>query len=86
MIAELGLSKMSNEDKYLGFQILKQGNRSASHKFLVEKFDGKLIGWKRHFLSHAGRTILIQSVLALLPIYFMVVSLIPKEIINKLNR
>ncbi|XP_026428221.1 uncharacterized protein LOC113324099 [Papaver somniferum] len=81
------LSGVPNNAKISSTNITSSlANSCASHKFLVEKFDGKLIGWKRHFLSHVGRTVLIQYVVALLPIYFIAVSIIPKEIINKLNQ
>ncbi|XP_026400686.1 uncharacterized protein LOC113296600 [Papaver somniferum] len=82
----LGVKKMNIDDKYLYIQILKPSSRVASHEFLLDKFDPKLGGWKKYFLTHAGRTVLIQSVLALLPIYYMATTIFPKTVISKLNQ
>lgn len=86
VIISFGVRKMEIEDKYLGIKILKGGNRVNSYDFLIEKFDAKLCGWKKHFLSHAGRTTLIQSVLSLIPLYYMATNLVPKAVLHKLNQ
>ncbi|XP_026459237.1 uncharacterized protein LOC113359882 [Papaver somniferum] len=86
IITNLGVSIMRKEEKYLGVKILQQGLRVSNFNFLIEKFEEKLKEWKRNSLSHAGRAILIQSVLALIPVYFMATSLIPKTDLNKLTQ
>lgn len=45
----LGVKQMESNDKYLGFQLLKSAHRIKSYEFLHEKFDNKLVGWKRIF-------------------------------------
>lgn len=77
---------MEVEDKYLGIKILKPDHNCSSHEFLVEKFNSKLAGWIKHYLSHAGRTVLIQSVLALIPLYYMATALLPKTVLRKLTQ
>lgn len=54
--SRLGVNKMGVEVKYMGIQILKLAHRCDTYDFLIEKFENKLAGWKRHILSHAGRT------------------------------
>ncbi|XP_026383984.1 uncharacterized protein LOC113279504 [Papaver somniferum] len=82
----LGVSKMNKDDKYLGVKILQQGNSVSNFEFLIDKFDNKLSGWKRKSISHAGRHTLIISVLALIPVFYMATSIIPKTILNKLTQ
>lgn len=86
VISALGVKKIEINDKYCGVQILKPGSKCNTHEFLIDKFDTKLAGWKKHFLSHAGRTTLIQSVLALIPLFYMATSIVPKHVLNKLTQ
>ncbi|XP_026451472.1 uncharacterized protein LOC113351752 [Papaver somniferum] len=77
VITALGVKQMEIEDKFLGVYILKPSYRCNSHEYLIDKFDNKLAVWKKEMLSHAGRTTLIQAVLALIPLL---------HIINKLSQ
>ncbi|XP_026417159.1 uncharacterized protein LOC113312636 [Papaver somniferum] len=58
------------------------------HKWdkIVDRFTAKLAGWKRPFLSGAGKIVLIKSVLPSLPVYFMSLFEMPKAIELKLER
>lgn len=77
---------MDKEEKYLGVKIIQQGNRVSYYNFLIEKSEAALAGWRRNTLSHAERTVLIQSVLALIPVYYMATTSIPITILNKLTQ
>ncbi|XVF82053.1 hypothetical protein PTKIN_Ptkin16aG0012400 [Pterospermum kingtungense] len=52
----------------------------------AEKFEKKLSGWKASHLSMSGRCVLINSVLASLPIYFMSLFQIPEVVKIKIDR
>lgn len=82
----LGVKQMQGNDKYLGFQLLKSTFRIDSFDFLFEKIENKLAGWKIVYLNHAGKTVLIKHVLGLIPPYYMATSLLPKDVIARLER
>ncbi|XP_026411174.1 uncharacterized protein LOC113306456 [Papaver somniferum] len=82
----LGVKQMENTDKYLGHQLLKSVLLTESHKFLEEKLASKTAGWKRIFLTHAGRTVLIKTELGMIPPFFMATSLLPQKTIDQLTR
>lgn len=82
----LGVKQMEVNDKYLGFHLLKSAFRIDSYNFLFEKIENKPTGWKRIYLTHAGKTILIKHVLGLIPPDYMATSLLSKAVIAKLER
>ncbi|KAJ4780270.1 RNA-directed DNA polymerase (reverse transcriptase)-related family protein [Rhynchospora pubera] len=72
-------------EKYLGSYIKQPTSASLTGKMLVEKINGKLAGWKSAMLSHAGRLVLIKSVLASLPVYYMTTEQIPKRWLKEMT-
>ncbi|KAJ4799769.1 RNA-directed DNA polymerase (reverse transcriptase)-related family protein [Rhynchospora pubera] len=52
---------------------------------LLEKIKAKLSGWKSNMLSHAGRLVMIKSVLMTMPVYYMSIEILPKGIIKEIN-
>lgn len=60
-----------------------EGDRSFD--YLIEKFEKRLNHWKANFLTHAGRLVLIKSVLDSIPIYAMGTIIIPPKVIAKLT-
>lgn len=84
--AKLGVRSMGSHEKYLGVKILQHGNSCTSYNYLIEKMENRLPGWKRHNITHVGRTMMIQSVLALIPIYYMATGMLPKKVINNMNQ
>lgn len=71
------------EEKYLGCPIAVKVSRAFD--YLIEKFEQKLNHWKSNYLSHAGRLILIKSVLNSLPIYAMGTIIIPQKVLTRLT-
>ncbi|RZC49777.1 hypothetical protein C5167_018207 [Papaver somniferum] len=67
-------------------QFSQPAHRLKSYDFLSEKFQGKLAGWKRIFLTHANKLILIKAVPGLMRPHFMSTSILPKGILKKLSR
>jgi hypothetical protein len=43
-------------------------------------------GWQRNFLAYPGREILINSILSVLPTYFLTVFKMPKWGLNMIER
>ncbi|KAJ1695019.1 hypothetical protein LUZ63_011717 [Rhynchospora breviuscula] len=72
-------------EKYLGIMVDSNRTSVANAKMLMDKMNSKLAGWKSHMLSHAGRLVLIKSVLMSLPVYYMSVECLPKGIIKRMN-
>ncbi|GKU96282.1 hypothetical protein SLEP1_g9530 [Rubroshorea leprosula] len=72
--------------KYLGIPIGGNHRRITMWQPMVESFKRKLEGWKGRHLSFGGRITLINSVLSSLPIFLMLVYLIPKGTEKKCNQ
>lgn len=53
---------------------------------VIERFEKRLVGWKRHFLSKGGRLTLIKSTLSNLPTYFMSVFVLPSSVAKRLEK
>lgn len=67
---------------YLGAPI---ATTAQAFDFLIEVVSSRLNSWKSKLLSQAGRIILIKSVLQAILIYFMATTMIPANVIKKLN-
>ena len=82
----LGLHSTPNLGKYLGFPLKHPSYSNRDFNFVLERVQGKLGGWKAHSLSFAGRVVLTQSVLALIPTYVMQRVMLPRKIIDALDK
>lgn len=76
----------TNKEKYLGV-VLTQGRQQAKQTgdMLVQKFQQKLVGLKVNLLSHAGKMVLIKSVLTSVPVYYMSIEKLSNKIVNQLE-
>lgn len=83
---EFGVLPKADLGSYLGVTLVHGRLRRIHFKFLVEKAEKRLAGWKIHFQSKAAQTVLIKMTLKDLPIYSMQIANIPKSIINYLER
>lgn len=85
LISTMGINKMGSEDRYLGSNLLFDQSKKSTYQFLLEKVCSKLSSWKVKLLSHAGRLILIKTILASILVCSMAINLLSKYICRKLN-
>ena len=83
---KLGIHATSDFGKYLGFPIRHRGSDRNRFKFVVERVMSKLAGWTASFLSFAGRTVLIKSVMSAIPTYVMQGAALPSHLCEKLDK
>jgi hypothetical protein len=60
--------------------------KKEHYRQLINKVKSKLPGWKASLLSPGGRTILMNSTLLSVPIFFMSTFLLPTWIIKELDK
>lgn len=53
---------------------------------MIEKVKKRLLSWKSNFLSQAGRLVLVNYVLSMIPSYSMSFYLLPKWVIKKIDK
>lgn len=70
---------------YLGSPLFRSRAPSKDFKFLQEKLESKLMGWRSRCLSWAGRSTLIKFVAQALPNYTMSAFSVPNTICDKLD-
>ncbi|KAJ4799462.1 RNA-directed DNA polymerase (reverse transcriptase)-related family protein [Rhynchospora pubera] len=78
--------RVEDDERYLGVMIGKRGDTKRNGKLLLEKIKTKLSGWKSNMLPHAGRMIMIKAVLMSIPVYAMSLEMLPKGVINEINK
>ncbi|KAJ1695560.1 hypothetical protein LUZ63_012258 [Rhynchospora breviuscula] len=83
ILTTFGGEMASTDETYLGLPIHPSGLKSCEG--LLSKFAAKLATWKMTSLSHAGRLVLLKSVLLSLPVYQMSLQLLPKNISSKIT-
>lgn len=76
---------MSTFSKYLGLPLIRSRSKSVAFGDIQIRIDHKISGWKSNLLSQAGRTMLIKSIAAFIPIYGMSSMLLPQSICHKID-
>ena len=82
----LGIQATSSIGKYLGFPLMHRRASRGQFNFVVERVLTKLAGWKTKFLSFAGRTVLVKSILNTIPNYVMQGVALPAHLCDKLDK
>ena len=70
---------------YLGVPLFLSKSRNKDFKFIKEKLDNKLYGWKSKNLSWPGRATLIKLIAQAISIYAMSTILLPKGLCDQLD-
>ena len=81
----LEMKKLKHDAVYLGTPLFLSKSPSKDFKYLVDKLESKLIGWRSGTLSRVGRTTLIKSVAQAIPNYAMSSFKIPSGVCDKLD-
>ena len=76
---------MSECEKYLGLPMPNGKSKVGTFKELQEKITKRVLGWKKKFISKAGREILIKTVTQAIPTYSMSLFKLPKSICDNIN-
>lgn len=82
----LGIGLTPDLGKYLGVPLLHKRAVKLTYAPLVSKFQKRLASWQSRFLSMAGRSVLIKSVLSAIPAYQMKSTLIPKGVLQEKDK
>lgn len=75
-----------NFGKYLGFPLKHKGSLRRQFNFVADRVMKKLAGWKTKFLSFAGRSVLVKSVMSAIPNYIMQGATLPIHLCDKLDK
>jgi hypothetical protein len=73
----LDMKKVQANVNYLGAPLFHSTSRIKDFRFLQEKLETRLSGWRCKNLSWAGRATLIKSVALALPVYTFSSSNVP---------
>ncbi|XP_030477894.1 uncharacterized protein LOC115694932 [Cannabis sativa] len=80
-----GFQKSTLPFKYLGVPICAKKISSAECSILVEKMTARIKVWSSKNLSFAGRSVLINSVLLSIHMYWSQVLILPKKVIKEIE-
>ena len=77
---------MLSQTTFLGLPLGAPYKSSRVCEGVEERFQKRLVRWKRQYLSKGGRRTLIKSTLSNLSIYFMSLFVIPKRVVIRLEK
>jgi hypothetical protein len=81
----LQMKNIQQHATYLGAPLFTSRNRCNDFKFLQEKLDARLRGWRSKTLSWVGHNTLIKSVANALPTYTFSTFDVPNKVCDKLD-
>jgi hypothetical protein len=80
-----GLSATQQYERYLSLPDLIGRSRVSTFNELKGRIWKRIHGWQERFLTHAGKEILLKSVIQALPTYTMSVFRLPKTLNKEIN-
>ncbi|XP_057785638.1 uncharacterized protein LOC131003172 [Salvia miltiorrhiza] len=83
--ARLGVRHADSHGTYLGIPSTIGRSKREIFQMLEDRVRKKSKDWKRRFLSAAGKSILIKTILQAIPVYLMSYFLIPEHVCKRLN-
>jgi hypothetical protein len=86
LAAQLGCKQGNFPITYLGLPLSDRKLSKVDYLPLIECIGKRLPGWKAAKLSTGGRLLLINAVLAAIPVYFMSMFMLPKWVIQKIDK
>jgi hypothetical protein len=82
---ELQMKKLALDSFYLGTPVFSSKSKIKDFKYLSERLEARLKGWRCKALSWAGRKTLIKFVAQALPTYSFSTADVPISICSKLD-
>ncbi len=81
----LAMKKIQPNAKYLGSPLFNSSSQIKDFKFLQDKLESRLLGWRSKALSWVGRATLIKAVALALPSYIFSSSNVPVAVYEKMD-
>lgn len=81
----LNMKGLKPDADYLGAPLFLSKAPTKDFKYLQDRLDARLMGWRSKCLSWAGRSTLIKSITQAMPTYAMSSFNIPTKICDKLD-
>ena len=82
---ELHMKKLPLDAFYLGTPFFSSRCKTKDFKYLIDRTEARLKGWRSKSLSWVGRRTLIKSVALALPTYSFSTASVPSSMCNKLD-
>lgn len=86
LAAVFGCSCEAFPSIYLGLPLGEQSLSKSKWDRVIETCKARLASWKRSSLTKAGKLTLIKSVLLSLPVYYFSLFMVPKSVVNKIEK
>ncbi|CAN1752999.1 Uncharacterized mitochondrial protein AtMg00310 [Linum perenne] len=71
---------------YLGVPADWGATKKQTFQYMLDRIAAKAQSWQSNFLTHAGRSVMIKSVLQTLPSYLFSCFLLPKHILRRMDQ
>lgn len=81
----LEMVEMEPKAKYLGLPTVWGRSKMESMSFIEDRTSGKIQGWGDSQLNHAGKKVLLKSVIQTMPVYPFMCFKAPISLCSKLN-
>ena len=82
----LGITVTDNLGQYLGVPIVHGRITKETYKYIIEKMSRRLKDWSSKRLSMAGRLVLNQMVLSVIPSFTMQTAILTKATCNVIDK
>ena len=86
ILAALKFTRGNLPIRYLGIPLITSKLKKQDCESLVAKISARITSWKSQFLSYAGRTLLINSVLAGIQYFWAGMFILPKSVLKQLTQ
>lgn len=81
-----GIAITEGMERYLRVPPIQGRIKKNSYKYILDKINANLNGWKMNFLTFAGRLIMANAVLNTIPLYTMQSTLLPRGVIDSIEQ
>ncbi|CAN1793057.1 Putative ribonuclease H protein At1g65750 [Linum perenne] len=71
---------------YLGVPAEWGATKKQTFQYMLDRIAARAQSWQANFLTHAGRSVMIKSVLQALPTYLFSCFLLPKHILKRMDQ